>query len=378
MPKVGKNIYKRRDGRWEGRYIKDRDVSGKIIYGSVYGKTCADVKHRLSLAEDCTLNSLGSIDAIKYDLTFAEIAAKWLPVISLKVKQSTHAGYLTTLNAHVLPMLGDYKIQNINSTIIGHFAMEKLEKGRFDCSGGLSSKTVRDILSIIKSVMDFAWNEKYIANRITISYPKHEQQTIRVLTRYEQSALEAVLKTDLTIHKVGMLLCLYTGIRVGELCALRWQDISPMYDILFIRQTLQRIKNTDENGRKTKIHIDSPKSLCSERSIPLPKFLSLILRDFATDNRAYILSTEDSDFTEPRTMQNHFARAAKAANIADVNYHALRHTFATRCIEAGVDVKSLSEILGHANVNITLNRYVHPSFEHKRLGIDKLEQYIGK
>ena len=157
---------------------------------------------------------------------------------------------------------------------------------------------------------------------------------------------------------------------------MRWQDISGDYDILSVRQTLQRVKNINGNeNNKTRILIDTPKSLRSVRDIPIPDFLSPYLQNFIAASHAYFLSTADSPFTEPRTMQNHFAKIIRTVNITDANYHSLRHTFATRCIEAGVDIKSLSEMLGHASVNITLNRYVHSSFEQKRKGINKLEQY---
>ena len=295
----------------------------------------------------------------------------------MKVKPSTYAGYTATLNLHILPSLGSCKVGEITAESISCFARDKLERGRADGKGGLSPKTVRDMLSIVKSITDFAWDENIITSRPIIPYPKRQQQTIRVLSRQEQSSLEVALAVNGDIHKLGILLCLYTGLRIGEICALLWQDISPEYDMLFVRQTLQRVKNINGDGGKTKILIDTPKSMRSVRTIPIPKFLSPLLRDYARSSHTYFLSKDDAVFTEPRTMQNHFARIVKTANIADANYHCLRHTFATRCIEAGVDVKSLSEMLGHANVNITLNRYVHSSFEQKREGMNRLEQYIG-
>jgi len=378
MPKAGKNIYKRKDGRWEGRYAKYRDSTGKTIYGSVYGRTCTEVKQRLSAVAiaDLTEKPCSTITA-KLNQTFAEVAYQWLSSTSLKVKPSTYASYTNTLDLHILPSLGSYKLQSITPLDINSFAKDKLEKGRTDGKGGLSPKTVRDMLSVVKSILDFAWGEKIITSRLTITYPKHNQQTIRVLSIQEQSALEAVLITDISIYKLGILLCLYTGIRIGEICALRWQDISPEYDMLLIKQTLQRIKNLGDDGSKTKILIDTPKSIRSVRSIPIPTFLEPLLRNFAIGSHANFLASGDSLFTEPRTMQNHFARVVRAANISDANYHTLRHTFATRCIEAGVDVKSLSEMLGHSNVNITLNRYVHSSFEQKRESMNKLERHTG-
>ena len=376
MPKTGKNIYKRKDGRWEGRYIKNRDVNGKIIYGSVYGKTCTEVKQRLAaLIVDERNPQKNPVDSIKHSLTFAEVAGQWLSVTSLKVKPSTYAGYSASLELHILPSLGKSKMQNLTAADISCFAKAKLENGRTDGKGGLSAKTVRDMLSIVKAVLDFACNENIIDSGFSITYPKQKQQRMRVLSRQEQASLETILTTDPDVHKLGILLCLYTGLRVGEICALRWRDISADFSMLSVQQTLQRVKNLSDEEARTKIHIDTPKSLRSARDIPIPNFLSAYLRDYSRNSHIYFLGTEDTFFTEPRTMQNHFARSVKAANIVVANYHCLRHTFATRSIEAGMDIKSLSEILGHASVTITLNRYVHSSFEHKREGMNKLEVY---
>ena len=378
MPKTGRNIYKRKDGRWEGRYIKKREVGGKIIYGYVYGKTCTEAKQKLTMFNSKeSILELPAVNFDKINLTFADIANRWLPIISMRVKPSTYAGYKAALDLHILPYLGKFEIQGLSAIDIGCFAKDKLEKGRIDGKGGLSAKTVRDILSIIKAVIDFAGKENFINSGFKITYPKQHKKAMRVLSRQEQKYLEAALINDINIQKLGILFCLYTGLRIGEICALRWQDISSDFDMVSVRQTLQRTKNLNDDENKTKILIDTPKSPSSVRNIPLPKFLSVYLREFISDSREYFLATEDKIFTEPRTMQNHFMRIIKASNIAEANYHCLRHTFATRCIEAGVDIKSLSEMLGHSNVNITLNRYVHSLFEQKREGIDKLEKNRG-
>ncbi|MCL1792354.1 MAG: site-specific integrase [Oscillospiraceae bacterium] len=378
MPKTGRNIYKRKDGRWEGRYIKERNGNGKIVYGSVYGKTCTEIKQKLSVfVFGKFMPSPLVAETENQNLTFADVTSKWLSAISLKVKPSTFAEYKNILNLHIIPLLGKRKMQGLSAKEIGCFSKEKLENGRTDGNGGLSAKTVSDMLSIIKAIFFFAEKEKIINGGFVITYPKNQQKSMRVLSRQEQTSLENILKDGIDIHKLGILLCLYTGIRIGELCALQWKDISSGYDVLSVRQTLQRIKNINGDGTKTKIIIDIPKSQRSTRDVPIPKFLSPYLRNFVCESNEYFLNTPKSIFTEPRTMQNHFAKNLKAANIAGANFHCLRHSFATRCIEAGVDIKSLSEMLGHANVNITLNCYVHSSFEQKREGMNKLEQYIG-
>jgi len=310
--------------------------------------------------------------------TFGDVANRWLSAVSANIKPSTYAGYASVLELHILPQLGKRSIKRLKEADINNFTEIKLKNGRADGKGGLSIKTVRDLLSVINTIMDYAYNETIISNRITITYPKLENQSIRILSRQEQSALEDVLRIDLDIHKLGIMLCLYTGLRIGEICALRWADISPEFDSLSVRQTLQRIKDVTGEKGKTKIHIDTPRCERSIRNIPIPRFLTGDLRDFALDGNSYFLSTDNLLFTEPRTMQNHFARCVKAANISGANFHATRHTFAARCIEAGVDVKTLSEMLGHANINMTINRYVISSFEQKRGEINKLESYTGK
>ena len=159
----------------------------------------------------------------------------------------------------------------------------------------------------------------------------------------------------------------------SELCALKWENISLENATLKVQKTLQRIQETNKGAStKTKIVITEPKSKCSIRDIPIPKFLVEIARQFLDSPKAYILTGDKSKYVEPRTMQNHFKQFVDACGIEDANFHALRHTFATRCIELGFEIKSLSEILGHANVNITLNRYVHSSFDLKSANMNKL------
>lgn len=370
MTKEEYNIYRHKDGNWEGRYIKGFYNDGEILYGYVYAKTYSEVESKL-------MNLKGSSDTNGSNTTFKEIAIRWLSCTSIRVKSSTYANYKRMLETHILPIIGDYIIYTLTSYDIEVFTKDKLLAGRKDGLGGLSPKTVRDILSIIKSIIDFASKENLEIQPISITYPKYQQRDMRVLSKQEQVALENVLLHNINLYKLGILLCLYTGLRIGELCALRWQDISVDKKILYVRQNVQRIKNNDlSNKNKTYILIQTPKSKSSLRDIPIPNFILPYLLYFPQKDKVYILSGIEEQPIEPRTMQNYFKRYINEANIDSANFHSLRHTFATRCIEAGVDVKSLSEILGHANVNITLNRYVHSSIEQKQKCINKLEQYM--
>lgn len=180
---------------------------------------------------------------------------------------------------------------------------------------------------------------------------------MRVLNREEEERLRSTLLFDTDFSKLGVLLCLYTGIRIGEVCALKWGNFNFEAGTLSIYETLQRIQNVDDGSKhKTKIVVTTPKSQNSVRIIPLPDSLINILSRFKLSPRAYILTGCDDKFMEPRVLQYKFKKYAIESGVRNINYHALRHTFATRCIELGFDVKTLSEILGHANVNVTLNR----------------------
>ena len=219
MAKTKMRVYKRQDGRWEGRYTKGRDTDGRLAYGSVYGKSYAEAKQRLlaQLAEGpqpCP-PPLPDVLAVS-DPSFADVAALWLSAISIKVKPSTFAEYVAILELHILPVLGKRSIRELTATDAGCFAKDKLENGRTDGRGGLSAKTVRDMLSVFKMIMDYAYHDKLVESKIKIAYPKQRQQSMRVLSKLEQVALETVLNDDMSIYKLGILLCLYTGIRIGE------------------------------------------------------------------------------------------------------------------------------------------------------------------
>jgi integrase len=376
MPRIGKNICKRKDGRREGRYIKGYNESGKAVYSFIYAKTYTEIKSKLLLSQTGAVTNAG-ISGSK--LTFSDISQKWLLNVSLKVKQSTYARYLFLLERHILPTLGGYKMQKLTSADIDRFAQSKLSNGRIGGNTGLSAKSVTDILSVIKSILTFAEKERLI-NRanLTVTYPKSVPSETTVISRHEQAVLENYLYRGIDLFKLGVLVSLYTGIRIGELCALQWKNISVSKSTISIAQTIQRMRNTDSQAKnKTKILIDTPKSKKSVREIPVPDFIMREISRFVPqpfNANAYFLTGRENKFAEPRTYQNFFSKCVRESGIAPVNYHATRHTFATRCIEAGFDIKSLSEILGHANVNTTLSRYVHSSFEQKRKNMMKLER----
>lgn len=373
MSRRGENIYKRKDGRWEGRYIKGHTVAGKAKYGSVYGKTYTEVKEKLVSARAISTNSLARIQT--RSISMSDALNLWLQSVQRNVKEATYARYYHLVESHIKPELGFYAINLITPTIIENYINELLTKGRLDKEGGLSTKTTIEILTIIKNVLNHAQYLGYavpvhLLTRINI---KKKEKPIRVLSVSEQQRLESVLLTNVDPIKFGILLSLYTGIRLGELCALRWDCVDLKLGVLKIQQTMQRIQNTDPAAKtRTKIIFTDPKTQNSARTIPLPPNLILLAVNFQSSPDSFVLTGLVEKYIEPRTMQNHFKKIVQESGLMDVNYHVLRHTFATRCVEIGFEIKSLSEILGHSTVNITLNRYVHSSFELKRENMNKL------
>lgn len=372
MSRRGENIYKRKDGRWEGRYIKSYTADNKAKYGYVYGKTYSEAKEKLICAKAVPSTNASVCKAKSVSLN--EVLNLWLLSVQRNVKEATYARYYHLVEAHIRAELGAYAIDRITPTVIENYISELLVHGRLDGKGGLSPKTATEILTIIKTVIDYA---QYLGYGISMTPSKinikKKENHIRVLSASEQQQLEKVLLTNIDTVKFGVLLSLYTGIRLGELCALRWNCVDLKSGIIKVQQTMQRIQNTDPTEeRRTKIIFTDPKTQTSSRTIPLPAAVLLIANSLQASPNSFVLTGSPEKYIEPRTMQNHFKRIIRESGIPNVNYHALRHTFATRCVEVGFEIKTLSEILGHATVNITLNRYVHSSFELKRQNMNKL------
>lgn len=364
MSKTGRNIYHRKDGRWEGRYIKGR-VNGKTLYGYIYGKSYEEVS-----------NKLLNVNRIKQQITnndsFANAAANWLLQTKPQLKPASIARYTNILKLYLLPRFGEQAIYDISRSDVYNFANELLTEGGVH-SKGLAPKTVNSILSVVKIIFNYASSENgYTVANIRNVCVKQPVKQPRILSRAEQRILSDYLKDNLNPCNTGILLSLYTGMRIGEICALKWEDVYFPESFINVHRSMQRIQLMDDPCQKTEVQILRPKSVCSIRQIPIMTELIMLLENQKCENDAFVLTGSAQKYIEPRCLENYFKSVLKLCGLRDINFHVLRHTFATRCVEQGFDIKSLSEILGHSNVNITLNRYVHPSMELKQKNMSML------
>lgn len=363
----GENVFKRKDGRWEARYIKGYELSGKIRYGFCYGKTYREAKEKVTKCKSALLEGkpLPKSDSRH---RFGFYCDEWLRISRSSLKASTYIKYETMLERHIKPRLGGCYPLGISTSLVEAFQEQLLTEA------ALAPKSVKDILVLLRSVLNYTAKQFPGAFPVVeISYPKEPRKEMRVLSMEEQTRLVRYLLTDLDECKFGILLALFTGLRIGELCALRWEHLSLPERTLRVAGTMQRLKDPEACGRaKTKIVIGAPKSDMSRRIIPLTEFVAGLCECMDPGNPAAFVLTGSASYMEPRTLQYRLKKYTAACGLEGVHFHTLRHTFATRCVEVGFEIKSLSEILGHATTTITLDRYVHSSMELKRINMNKL------
>lgn len=361
MSRRGDRVYQRKDGLWEARYIKGCDASGKKKYGSVYGKTCREAKEKRRAAEDNLL--LFQTPVGPRNVTVGRLVTEWLYINRQRLKPATWQRYEGFWRNHIEAVLGNVSALSCTTLSLHEYAMERLEQG-------LSSASVNAILVFLHSCFQYGHKQYRLPMPEFVYFPREEKE-MRVLSPDEQKQLEAYILQDMDIYKLGVLLTLYTGLRIGELCALRWEDIER--NQITVRSTMQRLRKT--NGVGSAVVLGPPKTKSSLRTIPLPQFLTEHLEQFrkANEGQVFFLGTQSKPVVEPRVMQYRFKKYMKDLQIEGATCHTLRHTFATRCVDHyDFEIKSLSELLGHSSVVITLKKYVHSSMDLKRRNMDKL------
>lgn len=368
----GENIFKRKDGRWEGRYIKGYE-NKKIIYGFCYGHSYREAKEKVNTAKlQLQEHSLEGKDNPKKDndIMLSKLSNEWLQINKSKLKDSSLTKYESVIKTHIIPILGNYRINDLSTEIIAQFTNTLLLEEK------LAVKTVRDILLLLHSILSYGYEKD--GNKslpIKIIYPKEQPKELRILNQEEQTRLMTYLEKDIDVYKLSVMIAITTGLRIGEICGLRWENISFDKQTLSVKTTVQRVKNHSKTDLSTKtvVIVSSPKSHSSIRTIPLTEgVLKLCQQLRCSDSKSFLL-TGKRNYAEPRVLQRKIQQYYKQCNISNAHFHTLRHTFATRCIEVGFDIKTLSEILGHSSIAITMNRYVHPDLNFKRKNIKKLE-----
>lgn len=368
VPRRGENIYKRKDGRWEGRYKKPEIVAGKYTYASVYGKSYTEVKEKLLRKRE----ENRSRQQQKCMMTLGQLMDLWLKDRESRVKASSFARYRALAEKHIRPLLGDVPVRNLTAENMESFISGKVNQGKLRGKGGLAPKTISDVLFVVRSVLKYGklWHGFLDTNRILdVAAPKVPKYKVETFGEQETKELSRCLEKNWNRASAMMLLSLNAGLRLGELCGLKWSDLNEKECELAVNRTVQRTWLL----RGTSLQIQLPKSDAALRTIPLSKALMKRILSLRSDDspECYILSGTLRPM-DPRSLQYRFATVLKHCSIRKRNFHVLRHSFATRCIERGMDVKCLSEILGHANIKTTLQLYVHPSRAQKRVSMERV------
>lgn len=370
MPKRGENIRKRKDGRWEGRYrCTKASPNNKSYYKSVYGKTYSEVKSKLLEIQTQNKNEMPEK---KNNALTAFYAERWLTHIKNHCKYSTYIKYKYVYEGHIKNHFEVMSLSDLSEETCCKLLLQEYK----NCNQALSLSTMNSIKHVLNQIL------KYAKLDFNVSMPeyiqankKFEQHKVSIFTPYEQKKFIEYLLKEMDVFKMGIILCLFSGLRLGEICALPTGNIDWANKTVKISQTVQRIKSENESGTATTLYCAPPKSFSSIREIPLCDNMIEIIKKYNSSG-TYLINGNSP--MEPRTYQYKFNKYLKEAEIAKKNFHSLRHTFATNCIANGMDVKCLSEILGHSDVKTTMNRYVHPSMETKRNQINQCMSEYGQ
>lgn len=372
MPRKGENIYRRQDGRWEARYIHHYE-GGKARYRYVYGTTYLEVREKKQSAQ-AKVNGHGEPYApgIGMRLTFSVLAEMWLSDIRVAVKESTYTRYHRIVSKYLIPRVGGQVLSRMDNKHFRHFPELLLAEGGI-CHGPLAPKTVTDILCVLKSILRYGKDNDYpCPDASCLKSPQTVPKNVKILSDETRMRMEQILLESDDTTSIGIFFTLFTGVRIGELCGLRWGDINFGNRTASISRTVERIADLDPiSDHKTKVVIGAPKTRGSVRVIPLPDFLLQYLKKHQLESDRYLL-TGDCSYTEPHQYYVRYRKFLKRNGIDHYTFHALRHTFATRCVEIGFDTRSLSEILGHTNITTTLSIYVHPTLQQKKIQMERL------
>lgn len=361
MPRRGNNIYKRKDGRWEGRIRKENILPGESGYKYVYGKTYGEVKKKME-----TVRQSLKKNRCDCHMTIEEAVNLWIQEKQDYWKVTTFSAYGNLARKYVIPILGNCKVSKVDEEIMAKF----LNKIRYSENGQrLSDSYLHNICSVVIMALSHVKTKHHFAidipdNPIILS----RQNAIILPSEHDLKKLEQYLFQNPSEDgtSLGILTSLYTGIRIGELCGLTWENINLKDEVIYIRQNIQRTRSSDGKKNNSEIIFQTPKTVNSVREIPIPPILLPLFKEQPGKDSDFLVKGKKKSYAEPRTVEYRFERILEKCSVKKFHFHMLRHAFASRCIVKGFDVKSLSELLGHSNIQTTLNLYVHSSKQHKK------------
>ena len=381
------SVYKDKQGHWRGQ-VNIPSTDGKVKRKYFYGKTKKEVTDKVNeMLQQLRTNTY--IEPCK--MTLYEWLCTWYENYTVEQRMSTRVNLQTFIYSHIKDSIGGYKLCDLNTLIIQQFYNQKIKSGKLDGSGGLSPKTMRNMHNMLHKALNQAVSLGMIPKNPTdaVVLPKRKKVEMRYFTAEEQKRLQEVIKG----HRLEMpiLLDLYTGMRQGELLGLLWKNVCIDLNgqsYIRITQTLNRIKNPDSNApNKTILTICEPKTKHSFRTIPLlPKIAeklnhyheqqTVYLKSIGLPPAEFVFTSTTGTPVEPRDFQRDFKKILIQNSLPIVNVHGLRHTFATRSLESGMNVKTLSKLLGHSNVGFTMDVYTHVTEQLQIEEISGLQDFL--
>lgn len=362
MARTGDNLYKRQDGRWEGRYIRDRRANGKIVYGYVYHRKFKEAKRMLfesKMAHREFYSTFGKHHSSVQPVNMWLLT--WLEKKQEQLKPATYQSYESKLQNHAFPFFSETKLSELSEAMIQQWIDSLQDR--------LKINSIHAVFRVFRQAMKDAVDQGYLHKNPTQQtlLPRQTKSEIQAFSREDQQRIEEQCTNQ---KNLPILLALDTGMRIGEILGLQWRNIDWRNATITVRQTSQRVKI----GEKTELRIDSPKTEASQRIIPMTKRLTTLLKELKQESQSqFIFEGKEGHPLDQRTIRYRFEQLKKQSGVEDLPFHALRHTFATRCMEAGVNITTMSALMGHSSVKLTLDIYTNSFLSEKRKAIQQLE-----